>query len=97
MDSKWAYGFKDGGEIVAEYGFLTANSEEQARSSAVDAASDWFDEYGETPPDMIMWEMVPRLVGQTVIDEGEPLDGEGDKEPDEFNRVEWSPVRNGEQ
>lgn len=85
---KYAYGYVDGTEI-GDYTFLTADSVNDAKNLAVGVAREHFDWSGETPPDLVVYEMVPVFAGKVLIDEGDDL-GDGDKEPDEFSRVEWT-------
>lgn len=92
MKSKWAYGRSDG-EDLGEYTWMTDDSEDGAKGLAADHVANLHGWDGSINlPEMVVWEMVPRWIGTPKITSGEDL-GDGDKEPDEFDRLVW--VRGG--
>ena len=86
LKTLWSYGRLDG-EDLGDYTYWTTDDEDGAKGLAVDAFCEEF-ESGAEPAEMIVYEMIPRWIGRPLVTVGEAL-GDGDKEPDEFDRMEW--------
>lgn len=96
----YAYARADGEELV-EFMFGSDSTEKGAKDQAADFCSDTFDSgtgLGFTRlPEMVVYRMVPIAVGTPKITPGLPLDDvPGDKEPDEFDGLEWVAIEEGE-
>ena len=88
MKDIWAYAHESGEAMYGgEFGFMTANTEDEAKADAQAYAREHFEEGGgETV--MVVFEMVPRYKSVATIIVGDDLD-DGDKEPDEFDGLLW--------